>query len=352
MVHGGRMMSIAVALLMGAVLAPAGATAQEAAPARESDPCTEPCRRPDARIRRANERVAIGNGIYNWDGLGQTRVAVIGRGTTTRFVVRLENDGSVPDDLVVQGARNTRHFGIRYFVEGRQVSARVRAGVLRFNAVGPGRHRALTVEVKAKRSAPLRSRVIARVAVRSDTQPGQRDRVKAVVYRSQGIETRIEGRAFASRATAQRWARQQGASARFVRNAHLYWQLAPSRGVRADVAYAQSAKETAYGNFGGVITASWNNPCGLKITAGGGNDDPNAHKRFASWRQGVIACIDHLGLYAGAPSYPRANSPDPRHFPSIYATAPTVERLGGRWAPAPGYGRSIVRSYLLPMLGA
>jgi hypothetical protein len=65
----------------------------------------------------------------------------------------------------------------------------------------------------------------------------------------------------------------------------------------------------------------------------------------------VIACIDHLALYAGAPTYPRPNSPDPRHFESIYAVAPTVERLGGRWAPAPDYGTSIVRDYLTPMLG-
>ncbi len=74
--------------------------------------------------------------------------------------------------------------------------------------------------------------------------------------------------------------------------------------------------------------------------------------RFVNWRQGITACIDHLGLYAGAPGYPRTSTPDPRHFASIYATAPTVERLGGHWAPDPDYGRSIVRDYLNPLLGS
>jgi N-acetylmuramoyl-L-alanine amidase len=116
------------------------------------------------------------------------------------------------------------------------------------------------------------------------------------------------------------------------------------------VAYAQSALETGFGNFGGVINASFRNSCGLKTTQGGGNDDPNAHQRFPSWYTGVIACIDHLALYAGAPGYPKASTPDPRHFPSVYGTAPTVERLGGRWAPSPTYGTRIVRDLLNPML--
>jgi N-acetylmuramoyl-L-alanine amidase len=116
------------------------------------------------------------------------------------------------------------------------------------------------------------------------------------------------------------------------------------------VAYAQSAKETGYGNFGGVIDPSFRNPCGLKTTAGGSDSDPDAHQRFTTWRQGITACIDHLALYAGAPGYPRPSTPDPRHFPSIRGTARTVERLGAAWAPAPDYGLSIVRDYLTPLL--
>lgn len=351
MADGAQKARVVLAVLGVLLALPIVAAAQEAPP-EGSATCEGGRHCPDGRIRRVNAPDWVGDGIRNLDSLGQTRAAVIPAGATARFAVRLDNDGSETDTFVVEGSSNRRHFLISYFVNGAPVSSLVRNGTYRFQDVPPGGFRTMTMEVKARSSAPVGSRVIARVAVRSALTAGLLDRVKAVVYRSQGIETRIEGRTFTNVATAERWARSRGASPQFVSNAALYFELAPSRGIRPEIAYAQSAKETAYGNFGGVIDASWNNPCGLKITAGGANGDPDAHQRFANWRQGVTACIDHLALYAGAPGYPRAVTPDPRHFESIYATAPTVERLGGHWAPDPGYGRSIVGDYLIPLLGS
>jgi hypothetical protein len=46
-----------------------------------------------------------------------------------------------------------------------------------------------------------------------------------------------------------------------------------------------------------------------------------------------------LKIYADGPV---PNPVDPRHFPSIAGTAPTVEELSGKWAPAADYGSSIV----------
>lgn len=158
--------------------------------------------------------------------------------------------------------------------------------------------------------------------------------------------TPILGDPQASVAQAQAWARSQGATRTFVRLAPLYWQLAPKRGIRPEIAYAQSAKETAFGRFGGVLDASFRNPCGLKKAAGGGNYDPSAHRRFPSWRAGVTAHLDHLALYAGVPGYPKAKTPDPRHFRFLHGKARTVQALGGKWAPSPTYGREIVRMAL------
>ncbi|HEV8250828.1 MAG TPA: glucosaminidase domain-containing protein [Gaiellaceae bacterium] len=141
---------------------------------------------------------------------------------------------------------------------------------------------------------------------------------------------------------AQEWARANGATPAFVRLAPLYWELAPERGVRPEIAYAQSAKETAFGRFGGVLNASFHNPCGLKRTAGGGNFDRSAHGRFATWRQGVIAHLDHLALYAGVRGYPKRATPDPRHFGFLRGRAHTVEALGGAWAPSVSYGEEVV----------
>jgi hypothetical protein len=138
---------------------------------------------------------------------------------------------------------------------------------------------------------------------------------------------------------AAEWARLNGATARFISLVPLYW----------DVAYAQAAKETNFGRFTGVLNASFHNPCGLKRAEGGSDRSPAARMRFGSWREGVTAQLDHLALYAGAPGYPAADSPDPRAFARLAGTAPTVERLGGRWAPSRSHGRSlahIVRTLL------
>ena len=153
--------------------------------------------------------------------------------------------------------------------------------------------------------------------------------------------TPITGKAHVSAATAAAWARQRSATVTFRQLAKLYWELAPKRGIRPEIAYAQAAKETGFGRFTGVLDASFRNPCGLKTTAGGGNYDRSAHKRFKTWRQGVTAHLDHIALYAGVKGYPRRSSPDPRHFPFLLGTAKTVEALGGTWAPSPAYGRDL-----------
>ena len=125
------------------------------------------------------------------------------------------------------------------------------------------------------------------------------------------------------------------------------------------VAYVQAAKETGYGKFGGVLDASYHNPCGLKESSGGSDTDPNAHKRFDNWDQGVIAHLDHLALYAGSAGYPKTNyvsswnngnldstsTYDSRHFKYLAGTVTTVNALGGKWAPSKTYGLEIFRLY-------
>lgn len=164
------------------------------------------------------------------------------------------------------------------------------------------------------------------------------------------LPTRILDRSVATQGEAGLWSAANGAPQFFSNLVPTFWAVAEARGVRPDVAFAQSAKETNFGRYTGVIDASFRNPCGMKTTAGGSNGDPNAHQRFPTWTAGVTACVDHLALYAGAPGYPRVDTPDPRHFSFIRGTAPTVQQLGGRWAPNPQYGTSIVWAYLLHMI--
>lgn len=145
---------------------------------------------------------------------------------------------------------------------------------------------------------------------------------------------------------AKKWAKEKGASKEFIQLADLYWKYAGSHGdVNPALAYVQAAKETAYGNFGGVLNASYHNPCGLKTNKGGGDKNPNAHKKFKSWDEGVKAHLDHLALYAGAEGYPKEETEDPRHFPSIHGKAESVIDLGAKWAPSKTYGEEILGMY-------
>lgn len=144
-------------------------------------------------------------------------------------------------------------------------------------------------------------------------------------------------------AQMQEWAKRKGAHQTFIDLAPTYYKVSQNAGVNPLVTYAQSAKETGYFKFGGVLNITYNNPCGMKISAGGGDKDPNAHMRFKSWEEGIQAQVDHLALYAGQNGYPKANTPDPRHFAFIKGTAPTVEDLGGKWAPSATYGVDIVK---------
>lgn len=139
------------------------------------------------------------------------------------------------------------------------------------------------------------------------------------------------------------WAKNKGANQKFIDLAPLFYDLSVKSGVNPVVTYAQSAKETGYFKFGGVLDITFNNPCGMKVSAGGRDKDPNAHQRFKNWEEGIQAQVDHLALYAGAPGYPKTDTPDPRHFNFIKGTAPTVEELGGKWAPSQSYGTDIVK---------
>lgn len=152
---------------------------------------------------------------------------------------------------------------------------------------------------------------------------------------------------------AKKWAQGKGATKEFVELADLYWEYSDEHGdVNPALAYVQAAKETAYGNFGGVLDASYHNPCGLKTNKGGSDKDPKAHMKFKSWNEGVKAHLDHLALYAGAEGYPKDETKDPRHFASIFGKANSVIDLSKNWAPSSTYGEEILGMYNEMMEGA
>lgn len=155
----------------------------------------------------------------------------------------------------------------------------------------------------------------------------------------------------ASLAAAQEWARSKNAHPRFVNDIlpALHAAAAESReghagrGIDFAVVAAQSAKETGWGRFGGVLDASFHNTAGIKTNAGGGDFDPDAHQRFTSWAEGARAHLNHLSAYVGL--HP-VGEPHPRYYTvsrlSWAGSITTVEELGARWAPSGSYGTDIV----------
>jgi hypothetical protein len=138
-----------------------------------------------------------------------------------------------------------------------------------------------------------------------------------------------------------------GIHARFIDDMFpALWKAAITYGVDPVGVLAQSFKETGGGNFTGKVRAEFCNPCGLKNRASlfPGVDDgdlPLAHARFANWYAGAVAHVQHLAAYAGA-TVPGVIV-DPRFdFVAGKNRLENFEDLGGKWAPDPAYGTSVV----------
>jgi N-acetylmuramoyl-L-alanine amidase len=135
-----------------------------------------------------------------------------------------------------------------------------------------------------------------------------------------------------------------------------YWRIGKDEGVRPEVGFCQCLKETGYFTFEtpngkpGDVRPEQFNFCGLGATGGG-----NPGLSFTTIEDGVRAHLRHLRLYSEIDKIKAKTLndrvTDPRGLPErLLGSAPTVEDLGGRWAPNPDYGVSIVRDYLADLL--
>lgn len=150
---------------------------------------------------------------------------------------------------------------------------------------------------------------------------------------------------------AKEWAAERGAHQRFIDIADIYWKYGEITGIRPEVLYAQAAKETGYGKYGGRVLPEQNNWAGIK-TATANGDRTEDHETFETPDDGVRAHFNHMSAYLGLPP---VGEPHGRyHTASRTAwagTVKTVEELGNKWAPEHTYGYSMVARYILPMIG-
>jgi len=141
-----------------------------------------------------------------------------------------------------------------------------------------------------------------------------------------------------------RWLADKKPTTTFVRwTALRLWEEAVREGVDPIGVICQSAKETAFGRYGGAVKAWMCNTCGLKVErpeeVPGGPDSQFAHATFATWIIGARAHVQHLLAYVGRT--PVTDLVDPRFTVVPEPRVGEWHELGGRWAPSPTYGREI-----------
>ena len=122
-------------------------------------------------------------------------------------------------------------------------------------------------------------------------------------------------------------------------------QEAEAEGVRAEVAFVQSMKETGWLKYGGAVKIEQNNFAGIGAVD---NDPVGSSAWFPDVRTGVRAQIQHLKAYASTNDLNNA-CVDPRFNLVTRGCAPYVEWLGTQenpngygWATSANYGASIV----------
>lgn len=123
----------------------------------------------------------------------------------------------------------------------------------------------------------------------------------------------------------------------------MYYDECTAEGVRPEVAFVQTMKETGFLQYGGDASIEQFNFAGLGTTGGGvpGNSYPDV-------RTGIRAQIQHLKAYATADALTQ-ECVDDRYEYVMKGCAPYVEWLGQKenpegqgWATAENYGYSIV----------
>lgn len=172
------------------------------------------------------------------------------------------------------------------------------------------------------------------------------EKLVSIEKKIESLKTPIKTSSKSNIRQAQAWAIGRGAHKRFVDAAEHYWTYGELMGINPEILYAQAAKETNYGRYTGQVKQEMNNWAGIKILEPIG-DNTYDHEIFETPEEGVRAHFNHMGIYCGISPI---GTPHARwHKTSTASWAGSikyVEDLGGKWAPNPDYGISIIRDYL------
>lgn len=125
--------------------------------------------------------------------------------------------------------------------------------------------------------------------------------------------------------------------------AEAFYRVGERYGIRGDIALCQAIIETGWFRFdnGTAVKAKSHNYCGLGVKKRG-----DKGCSFSNVEEGVTAMIQHLYAYACAKQLPDGEKiVDPRFSFVNRGCAKTWEKLAGRWAMNPRYGKNILKIY-------
>ncbi len=161
--------------------------------------------------------------------------------------------------------------------------------------------------------------------------------------------TPIMGESEISMESAISWAKANNASELFIDAAQYYWKYGELTGIRPEILYAQAAKETGYGRYGGRVLPEMNNFAGIK-KYGAVGDATEDHETFETREDGVRGHFNHMSAYVGVEPigevHGRYNSVKTLAWAG---TVKYVEDLGGRWCPDLYYGYAIIKDMMSKM---
>lgn len=164
-------------------------------------------------------------------------------------------------------------------------------------------------------------------------------------------QTSMLGESAVTMEEAQKWAESRGASESFVAAAELYWKYGDITGIRPDILYAQAAKETGFGKYGGAVLPEQNNFAGIKVYGATG-DTTEDHETFETQEDGVRAHFNHMSAYLGLEPVGEVHGRYNSVVKMPWAGSVTLlEELGGKWCPDLYYGFSILHDYIEEMKG-
>lgn len=162
------------------------------------------------------------------------------------------------------------------------------------------------------------------------------------------IDYKIMNGPTATKEQIKEWAEKQNASDLYISLIDIGYDMAIKYEIDPTVMLAQTALETNFCRYGGVIDETYHNTAGMKISTGGGNYEKKAHMKFDSWEDGFEAQAQHLRLYAGYCHHYNKDCThecpeiiDPRHFKEISGKAQYVSDLSKAWATDSSYGNKL-----------